>query len=188
MKKIAAVIIALLIVCQCFPFSSEAAERYGKKFQEKIEEHHTILTLKGLGVKSYFFIKIFVAGFYTSESSSTADLLNDVPKKLEVAYFYNIPGAKLAIETRRRIILNTTAQEFNQIKDRVNVMDSYFVDLRPGDRYVLTYIPKEGTTFTYNGKVTGTIKGADFAKALFAVWIGKEPIDQTLKNNLLGLK
>ncbi len=168
--------------------SSDAAELYGKKFSEKIQEQNTALTLKGIGVKSYFFIKVFVAGFYTTENLNTTDLLSDVPKRLEVAYFYNIPGAKLAVETRRRMILNTTPQEFDQIKDRVHVMDSYFVDLKPGDRYVLSYIPNRGTFFIYNGNVTGKIEGSDFAKALFAVWIGAEPIDQTLKANLLGNK
>ena len=32
----------------------------------------------------------------------------------------------------------------------------------------------------------GTIQGADFAAALFSIWLGGKPIDKTLKKQLLG--
>jgi Chalcone isomerase-like len=184
MRKIATIF--LTACCQFGVFSLEAAELHGKTFNDRIELHNTIFALTGLGVKSYLLVKVFVAGFYVEENSKNQDVLDDVPKRLEVAYFYKIPGAKLAFETRRRITLNTSQQEFNQIKDRVHLMNSYFVDLSPGDRYVLTYIPDQGTYFTYNERLLGKIEGKDFAKALFSVWIGKEPISQSLKQSLLG--
>ncbi len=186
MRKITVATMSLITCCLFIVFSLEAEELHGKTFNEKIELHNTLFALKGLGVKSYLFVKVFVAGFYVEENFKTQDALEDVPKRLEVAYFYKIPGARLAVETSRRIKLNTNQQEFNQIKDRVNKMNSYFVDLNPGDRYALTYIPNQGTYFTYNEKLIGKIEGNDFAKALFAVWIGKNPISQSLKESLLG--
>ena len=186
MRKIAVATMSLITCFLFIVFSSEAAELHGKTFNDRIELHNTVFALKGLGVKSYLFVKVFVAGFYIEENLKTQDALVDVPKRLEVVYFYKIPGAKLAAETRRRIMLNTNQQEFSEIKDRVNLMNSYFVDLKPGDRYALTYIPNKGTYFTYNEKLIGKIEGKDFAKALFAVWIGKEPISQSLKESLLG--
>lgn len=176
----------IFIGCLSLTSSAETAELYGKKFGDKIEIYNTIFALKGLGFNSYLFVKVFVAGFYVEENSKNQDALKDIPKRLEVAYFYKIPGSKLAAETSRRIKLNTNQREFNQIKDRVNKMNSYFVDLKPGDRYALTYIPLEGTYFTYNEKLVGKIEGKDFAKALFAVWIGTQPISQSLKESLLG--
>ncbi len=186
MKKIVVTLAVSFIFSLFLAFSLEAAVLNGKTFNDRIELHNTVFKLKGLGVKSYVFVKVFVAGFYVEENFKEYDVLEDGPKRLEVAYFYKIPGAKLAVETSRRIKLNTNQQEFNQIKDRVHMMNSYFVDLNPGDRYALTYIPNQGTYFTYNEKLIGKIEGKDFAKALFAVWIGKEPINHSLKESLLG--
>ena len=186
MQRIVVPILAFFVGSLYLTFSSEAAELFGKRFNDKIEMHKTSFVLKGLGSKSYLFVKVFVAGFYVEQNFKTQGFLDDVPKRIEVAYFYKIPGVKLAAETSRRIVLNTSPQEFNQIKDRVRGMNSYFVDLNPGDRYALTYIPNQGTYFTYNEKLMGKIEGSDFAKALFAVWIGREPISQSLKASLLG--
>jgi hypothetical protein len=38
-----------------------------------------------------------------------------------------------------------------------------------------------------NGKILGTISGLDFANAMLSIWLGPNPLDQTLKKALLGL-
>ena len=38
-----------------------------------------------------------------------------------------------------------------------------------------------------DGKELGTIKGMEFKKALFGIWLGKKPADDDLKENMLGL-
>ena len=66
-------------------------------------------------------------------------------------------------------------------------MRKYFVDLKAGDRFSLTYIPAIGTKFEHNACLVGTIKGRAFARALFSVWIGQKPFDHELKDEVLGL-
>jgi hypothetical protein len=58
--------------------------------------------------------------------------------------------------------------------------------VEPGDRYALTYIPGMGTELSLNGEAKGTIQGADFAAAIFSIWLGTKPIDKGLKRQLLG--
>ncbi|MFA5088532.1 MAG: chalcone isomerase family protein [Candidatus Omnitrophota bacterium] len=147
-----------------------------------------ILILRGIGDKRLLLFKIFVAGLYLRDDTPSAEALEDVPKRLEVAYFVKIPGKRLAQETRKRIIQNTTPEEYARIKARVDIMDGYFVDISPGDHFSNTYVPGMGTRFVYNGRLIGEIEGADFAKALFAVWVGGHPIDETLRARLLGFK
>ena len=60
--------------------------------------------------------------------------------------------------------------------------------MNPGDRYSLTYIPGKGTTLSLNGVPKGTVDGADFAAALFSIWLGPNPIDSNFKQALLGKK
>jgi hypothetical protein len=128
-----------------------------------------------------------VAGFYLGEKSSAKDALQDVPKKLDVAYSQSIPAERLAKETRQRIWANVGDAEYQRLKSRIDKMDNYFVNIKPGDHYALTYIPGQGTRFTYNDDLIGTIEGEDFARGLFSVWVGKKPIDPNLKAALLGV-
>jgi hypothetical protein len=67
------------------------------------------------------------------------------------------------------------------------------VTFQKGDIVNMSYTPA-GLTVTYKsvktGKVEtlGTIAGLDLKKALFAIWLGSSPIQESLKNELLSGK
>ncbi|MFM8357803.1 MAG: chalcone isomerase family protein, partial [Verrucomicrobiota bacterium] len=67
--------------------------------------------------------------------------------------------------------------------DRLN---RAYRDIRPGDRYTLTYLPGRGTTLRLNDTELVTIEGADFAGAYFRIWLGDDPISPALRDQLLG--
>jgi hypothetical protein len=58
-------------------------------------------------------------------------------------------------------------------------------DMKTGQRVVLTYTPGAGVEVTVNRAVKGTIQGDDFARALFAIWLG-DPPNPEVKLGLLG--
>ena len=63
--------------------------------------------------------------------------------------------------------------------------DALYEDVEPGDRYALTYAPGVGTELALNGRRLGVLEGADFSAALFSIWIGDEPLDESLRDQLL---
>ena len=63
-----------------------------------------------------------------------------------------------------------------------------YEDVKPGDRYSLTYIPGKGTELALNGEPKGIVEGSEFAAALFSIWLGKKPIDESFKKQILDLK
>ena len=69
----------------------------------------------------------------------------------------------------------------------IDYHNSLYVDVQPGDRYALTYIPGIGTELALNGQPMGVIEGADFAAAIFSLWLGENPYDKRFKSALLGL-
>lgn len=151
------------------------------------QDHDTQMALIGTANKWAFFMKIFTAGLYLDNKVKVDQVMNDVAKKIEVNYFYPIPGKKLSQYTKNQMKLNVTPQEYAGLADRLKILDHYFVDLKPGDRYALHYIPGTGTKFIYNGKEVGVIQGSDFAKGIFSVWLGDKPMDRHVKNEILGL-
>jgi len=167
-------------------FNAHAAEISGVWFDENYVDHGINMSLQGIGIKRLLFFKAFAAGFY-SEQGHDIDLLDNCPKRIEVEYFVNIPGEKLNNFTIEVMKNNVSEFELGSLKEKIREMGKYFVDLKPGDRFSLTYIPSVGTKFVHNGHLVGIIKGGEFAKALFSVWIGKRPFDDRLKEQVLGL-
>ena len=109
-------------------------------------------------------------------------------QRLEVEYFHALKGNDFGITTNKIIAKNTDSQTLNRIRPQIDYHNSLYEDVEPGDRYSLTYIPGIGTALALNGKTKGIIEGADFAAALFSMWLGKSPMNQSFKQQLLGLK
>jgi hypothetical protein len=59
-------------------------------------------------------------------------------------------------------------------------------DVVEGDEIALTFVPDAGTRVSVRGTDRGTIEGRDFADALFAVWLGPNPVQEDLKKALAG--
>ena len=184
-----AVKISLLVICVmvCLSSLAGAAQLSGIVFNENFQDQGINMKLQGMGLKTVFFFKAFVAGFYTNDMKQ-ASLPAESSQRIEVEYFVNIPARKLSQFTVEQMKLNISPVEFGLIQKQIKLMAQYFVDLKPGDRFSLTYIPGTGTKFSHNGRLTGIIQGSLFARALFAVWIGQKPFDKQLKEQICGLE
>jgi len=82
---------------------------------------------------------------------------------------------------------NVDKATIERLRQQIDHHNSLYEDVGPGDRYALTYIPGKGTELALNGEPKGVVEGADFATALFSIWIGQEPIDETFKRQIMGL-
>jgi len=184
MKHINLFILSILFMF-VVSFNASAAQIAGVDFEDTYKEEGISMNLQGTGLKTMVFFKAFAAGYYRN-AEDNQNVLGEFSKRIEVEYFVKIPGKKLNNFTIDTMKDNVTKEEFNAISNEINLMGQYFVDLKPGDRFSLTYIPGIGTKFAHNNQVTGVIKGNKFAKALFSVWIGEKPFDKDLKNRILG--
>jgi Chalcone isomerase-like len=72
------------------------------------------------------------------------------------------------------------------LKERVIMLNGWMTDMKTGQQMVFSFKRGLGLTVTVNGAVKGTIKGDDFAKAFFSLWLGPRPANPELKSGLLG--
>lgn len=159
------------------------------RFNEQVEVGSHRLEKMGSGELRYLrFIKAYAGALYTLPGTAPQAVLTDTPKRLEVEYFHPLKGEDFGPATYKGLADNLSPETIDRLRERIDYHNSLYVDVKPGDRYALTYLPGVGTTLSLNGKVRGVIEGADFAAALFSLWLGENPFDERFKQALLGLE
>lgn len=146
-----------------------------------------LLRLNGAGLKKFINFKVVAVALYLPSDVAVSDPLGDIAKHLEVVYLINIPKQELDRATDVGIKKNVNPYVYRQLKQRIDQMNSYYEDVHYGDRIGVSFIPGVGTRVSFNGQVRGIIKGNDFARAFFAIWIGSNPVDPAIKKKLLGM-
>ena len=166
-----------------------AARVEGVRFDREVRVDDRALALSGAGLLRYMgFIKAYVGALYLPPGVDAEEALSDIPKRLEVEYFHAIDGQDFGPATIEGISQNVDEAALSRLMPKIEYHNSLYEDVRPGDRYALTYIPGRGTELTLNGEPKGVIEGAEFAAALFSIWIGPSPVSGSLKSALLGRK
>jgi len=166
--------------------AADAATIEGVTFADRYQAGTTTLTLNNVGLLRYRVIfKGYVAALYLGEGVRPEQVLNDVPKRLELEYFWSIAGPDFGKAAEKILADNFPAAQITSFRSRLDRLNTLYENVKPGDRYALTYIPGVGTELALNGKPKGIIEGADFAAAYFAIWLGAKPLDASLKAQLL---
>lgn len=145
------------------------------------------LTFRGGALLRYMvFIKAYAGALYMPAGADHRQALGIVPRRLELSYFHAISAEDFAKATRQKIADNLDPETMATMSESIDRFNALYRDVAPGDRYALTYIPGQGTELSLNGEVLGRIAGDDFAAAIFAIWLGSDPIDHDFKTALLG--
>ena len=165
----------------------QAAEVAGIKFSETYVANGKTLQLAGTGLLRYWGFKAYTGALYLEKEAAVDEVLSDRAKRLELEYFRAIKGEDFGPATDKFIAKNVDAATYERLRPQIEFYNSLYEDVEPGDRYSLTYIPGRGTELALNGEPKGIIEGTEFAAAVFSIWLGSKPINNSFKNQILGL-
>ena len=171
--------------------AAQAREFGGVQFDDSITVPGTTvpLQLNGVGYRTRFFFKIYIAALYTGHAVATRDdvIEQTGPKRVRMHFVYDeVEREKLVDAWSEGFEANTTKEQFDTLHERIERFNAMFPTVHKGDEVLLDVIPSEGTRVTINGEDKGMIQGEDFAVALLDIWLGDEPADENLKEALLG--
>lgn len=180
-----------LLVSSAWPSAVIAASIEGVQFAERLNVGATEFRLHATGLLRYrVFIKGYVAALYLEkpfrEQPNPRSVLADTPRRLEIEYFWSFDAEDFSKATLEGIARNTDPAGFERLRPSIDQISALYKDIEPGDRYALTYVPGVGTELARNGRSLGVIEGAEFSAALFAIWIGDRPLDESLRDQLLA--
>ena len=147
------------------------------------------LMLNGAGLRKKYFIKVYAGGLYLGKKESDAKKIinSDEPMAIRMQFIYDGVSGKELVDAWNEGFANATTGGLGTIKESTDKFNSFFTEeARKGDIYDIIYTPGEGVNVYIKGKLMGTIRGLDFKKALFAIWLGEKPVDNSLKQGMLG--
>lgn len=187
MKRFALIGIVVLLICSP-AFGLEIAgivlpETAGMPSGEK-------LVLNGAGIRSKFFVKVYVGALYLKEKSSSTGAILEMPGPKRVAMHFlhsEVSRDKITDAWIKGFSENSSPKEMETLQPDLNRFNAMFRTMQKGDVIRLDYLPADGTQVWINDTLQGTIKGEHFYRALLKVWIGSSPADRSLKDGMLGI-
>jgi len=161
-------------------------ELEGVRFADRLELDGRGFAVNCLALLRYKRVfRAYVAALYLGDGVSPAQVLGDVPKRLELSYFWDLEGDDIGKAGDEMLARNVDAETLTRLRPRLERLNALYEDVKPGDRYSLTYLPGVGTELALNDTRKGVIEGADFAAAYFRIWLGDNPIDASFRDELL---
>jgi hypothetical protein len=131
-------------------------------------------------------LKVYDIAFHLGTGQNAAKALADIPMRLELMYHRAFTSDEIIKGGDTVLRRNVDAATFDKLSTRLAELNRAYVNVKAGDAYALTYVPGRGTSLRLNGNVLATIPGHDFAASYFSIWLGKDPISDSLRQTLLG--
>jgi hypothetical protein len=160
----------------------------GVTLPDTVQAGSTTLILNGMGLRTKYAFKVYVAGLYLPQKSTepATILKSDQPKRIVMHFVRGISKGQLTDGFTESFENNSPAAAKVLKAD----IDRFFAVLdatKEGEELVFTYIPGSGTTVMIDGQEKVSIPDPSFAEMLFSVWLGPKPPNASLKKGLLGL-
>jgi hypothetical protein len=180
---------AMLLTLAVFALASmsHAGTLAGATLPDTIQVGSTTLVLNGLGLRTKYAFKVYVAGLYLAQKSSDpAAILKAEAAKRIVMHFVRDVSKSQITDGFAESFENNTPDAAKTLKPDIDRLFSALDSVKDGDEIVFTYLPATGTSVAIGGKEKLTVAGPAFAEMLFSVWLGPKPPNAALKKGILG--
>ena len=184
-KKIFLFVIAFTLIS----FTSGDLEIGGITMPDTIKAGKTDLTLNGAGIRTKFFLKLYVGGLYLQNKTTDASIVlsEDKPMAIRLHIISSMITSEKMEDATREGFKNSLGSKMSSMSSEIEAFIGVFKEeIKDGDVFNMFYVPGIGVEIYKNDKHSKTIKGLAFKNALFGIWIGKKPAQDSLKEGMLG--
>jgi hypothetical protein len=151
-----------------------------------INDQKTMLNGGGLREKLGF-LDLYVGALYLPSKSSDASkiIMSDQAMGIRIVIVSALVTRERFIEALEEGFKNSSAGKY-ALND-IELFKQYLNDrFNKGDEILLTYHPGDAVYLYKNGSQRGSFPGLAFKQALFAIWLGDRPAQESLKKEMLG--
>jgi hypothetical protein len=182
------ILASFIIFMACMPLTN-AKEVNDIEIADSIQIAEQSLALNGAGIRSKFFLNLYVGALYLNEKSTDAEALIAADEAMTIRLYITsslIDGEKMSEATLDGFV-KSTGGKLGPIQKEVEQLIGAFRDaVEDNDVFDLQYVPSQGVSVIRNGEVKVVVPGLAFKKALFGIWLSDDPVQDDLKEDMLG--
>lgn len=184
-------LVPLVLACTFFMCSNLHAQDIkigGQSFPTKMKINDKIVYFNGGGIRTKYLISLYVSTLYIPKRTTDAQTIinQNTESAVRIKVTSKLVTRERFIESVREGFETSTEGKATQ-KEIDDFMKLFAGEFHKGDDIILIYKPGKGIVVYMNGKNLGTAEGGiEFKKALWGIWLGKEPVSQKLKDEMLG--
>ncbi len=185
MKKILFLLFAVVSIAS----SSAQTKAAGVIIPNNVSFEGEKLVLNGVGVREKFWMDMYAGALYLNSKSSDAKSIINAkdPMAIKLHMVSSLITSEKMIDAVNEGFENSTNGKTSAISSEIAKFKAFFSDeINKEDVFDIVYIPAKGVLVFKNGKELGSIKGMEFKKALFGIWLSDKPADKKLKQGMLG--
>src|SRR5271167_4614921 len=163
------ILLAVVVFVLASLFELHAASLAGVTLPDTVQVGGTTLVLNGLGLRTEFMVKVYVAGLYLEQKSSDpgAIIKADAPNRIVMQFLHGASKSQMS-NAFNESFNDNTPDAVKTMKPDIDRLLGALEPVKPGDQMVFTYVPGTGTTFAINGHDKLTIAGPAFGPVLFS--------------------
>lgn len=191
-KSITATIVLFLTLSFSNAFSQEKFTLNGVTVPRTIDFENQKLQLNGFGTRTKFWTEVYVQALYLTVLSEDAkDILasdTNMGIRLQITSTM-VSSQKLSKSLHKGMLKSIGEENLPKFKSQLDLLEKLLnrEATVENDAFNLIYSSTEKSISVYkNNKLEGKIPGFDFKKAFFGIWLSNNPVDEDLKDALLG--
>lgn len=171
---------------------AHAVDIAGVKFDDKTRLGNGEALVNGAGLRKKAFFKVYAMALYLPEKQAGAEgaLAAKGNKRVAIHLLRDLSAQQFVDALNEGVANNHSESEMTALKDRLKQFSDAMLGIgeaKTGTVVLIDWHPENGTLLNVNGQARGkAIAGEDFYKALLKIWIGNNPVQDDLKQALLG--
>ncbi len=189
MNKALSTVLASLLVSSALLAPAGAATVEGVELPETLAADSAELKLNGAGVRSKWFMDLYVGGLYVPQTTDDAQqiIVANEPQAITLHIISGLITSDKMTSATLEGFESATDGNTAPIQPQIDAfMEVFKEEIKEGDVFELVYVPDTGVRVLKNGEERGVIEGMDFKKALFGIWLSDQPAQEDLKQAMLG--
>ncbi|MDX1635329.1 MAG: chalcone isomerase family protein [Marinobacter sp.] len=189
MNKALSTVFASLLLSAALLAPASAVTIEGVDLPDTMSANSAELKLNGAGVRSKWFMDLYVGGLYVPQTTSDAQSIigADEPQAITLHIISGMITSDKMTSATLEGFESATGGNTAPIQPQIDAfMEVFKEEIKEGDVFELVYLPDTGVKVLKNGEQRGVIEGMAFKRALFGIWLSDQPAQEDLKQAMLG--
>ncbi|TKB51398.1 chalcone isomerase [Ferrimonas sediminicola] len=181
----------LLSLCFSLAFSGAAwsATLADVELADNLTLNGVELPYRGAGIRSKFFMDLYVSSLYNQDNLPAGELMEGhTATAIQLDIISSMITSEKMTASMEDGFARSAGQHLPELKEQIaRFTQAFSAPVTEGDRFQILSIPGQPVTLIKNGEQLVAVEGELFRSVLLGIWLGDKPLDDDLKEEMLGL-